>query len=75
MSDKKVEQAVSKLLGKRRYAVAVRITGYYNIEVEADDEDDAFDIAWRHNYTMDDLSYQGDVDVDDIEEVEHDRAD
>ena len=75
MSDAQTRVAVSKLMGKNRYAVAVRITGYYNIEVEAQTMREAENIAVNYDYTRDDLSYQGDVDVDDIEEVEHDRAD
>ena len=64
------QKAVDKLMGKRRYSVAVRILGYYNVTVVAENKDDAYDLALNHDYTWDDLSYQGDVDIDQIEEID-----
>ena len=75
MNDAQTRVAVSKLMGKNRYAVAVRITGYYNIEVEAHTMQEADAIAVNHEYTWDDLSYQGEVEVDEIERMDDDRAD
>ena len=71
MTDK-TEQAVKKLMGKKEYSVAVRVTGYYNILVEAETEQEADSLAMSHNYTWDDLSYQGDVIVDDIVRIDYD---
>jgi hypothetical protein len=71
MSDDTIaRKAVDKLLGKKRYSVAVRVLGYYNIEVVAETEDDAQHLALIHDYTWDDLSYQGDVEIDQIEEID-----
>ena len=71
MSDDTIaRKAVDKLLGKKRYSVAVRIMGYYNIEVVAETEAEADILALNHDYTWDDLSYQGDVDIDQIEEID-----
>ena len=70
MSDAQTRVAVSKLMGKNRYAVAVRITGYYNIEVEAQTMREAENIAVNYDYTRDDLSYQGEVEVDEIERMD-----
>ena len=71
MTDK-TEQAVEKLMGIRTFTVAVRLTGYYNISVKAEDRATAEDLARDHSYTWEDLSYQGDVEIDHIEEIEYD---
>lgn len=68
----KTEQAVDKLMGIRAYTVAVRMTGYYNIVVKTDDRERAEQLAQDHIYTWEDLSYQGDVEIDHIEEIEND---
>jgi hypothetical protein len=70
--EKDAERAAKKLLGINEYEVAVRVTGYYNILIEAESADKAEELARQHNYTYEELSYQGDVAIDDIVEVQND---
>ena len=71
MTDK-TERAVNKLMGINTYAVAVRVTGYYNIIVNAEDKQKAEELARYHEYTWQDLSHQDVVEIDQVEVVDYD---
>ena len=71
-TDEVVQEAVDKLVGLKTYSVQTRVMGYYNLVVEARNEDEAWTVAVLHSHTWEDLSYQGDVEIDQIEEIKND---